>query len=595
MPAESTPSQPILQAFDENRAAILIDGRDLRDLDVYPNTNTMGPLLEILCTELKHQGIALIIYSLSKGIDYESTIDENVHNRQIIETLLRNHNLLDIPQDEREVAQIIKGVTDLCRSNSNGLQWSDGTKMRLCVLMEFSDHLLPCSQGVSPTDAQLVAIESAVVLGKSLALRSSGNFVILHTEDAALLAPSVRAAFHHIHLPQPSQAPKKKFVQEVLDFYDVKLEPEQTADTIAFITSNTPNRGLEELCRAAHRSGRILTAKELIAQKSAAVELLSGQTLTVLDTSRTAADNQLEGRNSKYPWAVLSGLSKSLAKGDPNMPANVLLVGPPGTGKTEMCMGVGKQANVSVYQLHNPKGSLVGETERLVARQHQILREAIPNIAFVDEITEVLPLERNDFDGDSGASRAVAAAMLTALADESRRGQSLLIGTTNCAWRMGAAMRSRFVMIPVLNPLEMDYAAIVVAIARRVGSATADVTDLHPAIIQAAAIFYRLGANPRHIRAALSNALLLKGEISPTTILFAAEDCTVSSDRASAIYSDLWAVATCSAKSFFPWCNNLDTYPFPEHLKGLVDPRSGDINRDLLDSRIQEYKPHANV
>ena len=595
MPSESTPSQPILQAIDDGRPAILIDGRDLGDLDVYPNTNTMGPLKEIVCTEFKERGIALITYSLTSGIDYESTVNENVHNRQIFETLIRNSNLLDIPQDELEVVRTIKGVADLCRSNRNGLQWSDGTEMRLCVLLEFSDHLFPCGHGVSPTDAQLMVIESAVVLAKSLALRSSGNIVILHTEDAALLAPSVRSAFHHVHLPQPSQVEKKKFFQVALNFYDVQLEPGQTADTIAFITSNTPNRGSEGLCRAAYRSGRVLTAKELIAQKSAAVELLSGQTLTVLDTSRTSADNQLEGRNSKYPWAILSGLSKSLAKGDPNMPANVLLVGPPGTGKTEMCMGVGKEANVSVYQLHNPKGSLVGETERLVARQHQMLREAIPNIAFVDEITEALPLERNDFDGDSGASRAVAAAMLTALADESRRGRSLLIGTTNCAWRMGAAMRSRFVMIPVLNPLEIDYAAIVVAIARRVGSATADVTNLHPAIIQAAAIFYRLGANPRHIRAALSNALLLKGEISPTTILFAAEDCTVSSDRASAIYSDLWAVATCSAKSFFPWCNGLDTYPFPEHLQGLVDPRSGDINRDLLDRRIQEYKPNANV
>ena len=117
-----------------------------------------------------------------------------------------------------------------------------------------------------------------------------------------------------------------------------------------------------------------------------------------------------------------------------------------------MSLIVAKQAGVSAYQMHSPKTGIVGETERKAELQMGTLRESIPNLAFIDEITEALPLERSDFNGDSGATRAVTAALLTALADESRRGKSLLIATTNCPWRMGEAMRSRFIAIPVLQP-----------------------------------------------------------------------------------------------------------------------------------------------
>jgi hypothetical protein len=104
---------------------------------------------------------------------------------------------------------------------------------------------------------------------------------------------------------------------------------------------------------------------------------------------------------------------------------------------------------------------------------------------------------------------------------------------------MGAAMRSRFTLIPVLHPLAEDYPAIILAIARRISGTTLEPDSR---IGEAAALFYQKAANPRQIRAAMSNALLLKGNLSPDAVLFAAQDLCASYDRASAIYSDLWAI-----------------------------------------------------
>jgi hypothetical protein len=588
--------QPIVQGIKEGRSAFLLSGRSIRDLDVYLDTQKLGPLLEILRQELKvAHNMTLVTYSRAEGLDLESATLGSDRDRQTLETAFRAHHLLNIPQDDREIPHVFRSISSFCR-NTKALSNANGKDMRVCFLLDFAEDLAPSCQG-NPSDAQIVAAEHGNLLAQSLAMRNNGHVVIWHTHDAALVSALVRSAVYSMHLPQPIAQEKLAFLQAALQLYDkAKFEEGLSLENVAFLTSNTPNRGLEGLIRASHRGDRPIAAKELVAQKSADVQMESEGTLTVLDTSQVDLHQPLQGMNSVKPQQLLGKLAAHLANGSPNMPMNVLLVGPPATGKTEMSLVVAKLAGVSAYQMHSPKGGIVGETERKSELQQRIRKEAIPNIAFVDEITEALPLERSDFDGDSGATRAVTAALLTALADESMRGKSLLIATTNCPYRIGAAMRSRFMMIPVLHPLRSDYGAIVLATAQRVDrQASLSLSVQDRAIAEAADLFYQKGANPRHIRAALSNALLLKGSLAPEQILFAAQDCTVPSDRASSIYADLWAVATCSAKSFFPWADCLDSYPFPNHLEGLVDRLTGEIDRYELERRIEELKPYANL
>ena len=57
----------------------------------------------------------------------------------------------------------------------------------------------------------------------------------------------------------------------------------------------------------------------------------------------------------------------------------------------------------------------------------------------------------------------------------------------------------------------------------------------------------------------------------------------------------LWAVKSCSFKSFFPWSNDPGAYPFPEHLDGIVDISTGDIIHSELDKRIKEHEKYENI
>ncbi|AFZ11534.1 AAA ATPase central domain protein [Crinalium epipsammum PCC 9333] len=584
--------EAIVTPYEEGFPAILVTGRSLYDFDLHTD-GKVRPLIEILRQVLRARyGMLLVTYSLATGLDYDASRINDQRDRTTIETTLQSHQLLNIPQDQNEVVRVIRGIYSLSRTPTNGLKWADGRDLRFAFLFEFTEHLTPgCLTNGTQTDTQLVAIELSHITAQSLALRSSGNLMIFHGREGQV-DELVSSALYHIRLPQPDLKDKKDFLAATTSLYTAaKFATGMSVESVAYLTTNTPNRGLESLLRAAHRSGRELTVKELVAQKSRDVETLSEHTLTVLDTERVN-DLQLRGFNIAKPRLILERYAAALVAGDRSMPANVLLTGPPGTGKTDLAILTARQAAVAAYQMHSPKGSLVGETERKVRLQQMVLQESIPNIAFIDEVTEALPLERSEFDGDSGASRAVTAALLTALSDESRRGQSLLIATTNCPWRMGAAMRSRFTIIPVLHPLKADFPGIILATASRI-TTPRELSENDPQIIKAAEIFYQKGANPRQIRSALSNALMLHGSLTSDTVLFAAMDLNVSSDLVSAIYADLWAIKACSSQSFFPWTP--PHYPFPPHLEDIVDPITLKINQVELDRRIDELRPHANL
>ncbi len=588
------PMNRIFEKYEDGYAALLLTGRSIHDLVVDPSDKKLRTFLEALRRSCRDRyGMVLLRYSMAGGLDYDKSRIGDECDQRTIETVLQTHGLAKIPQDQNEAVRVLRGIYSLSRTPVDELKWANGSTMRFCALFEFGEHLTPgeLSNGTQ-TDAQLVAIELANLLGHNLALRSSGNLVMFHGRDG-LIDDLVGSALHHVRIPQPDADEKRAFLSSAQGVYaNAKFESTLTDEGIANLTRNTPNRGFEARIRASHRSGQVITAAELAEQKNHDVEQLSERTLTVLDTTRVN-DLRLCGVNITKPREVLESYADGLLHGDSNLPLNILLVGPPGTGKTDLAVLTAHRAKTAAYQLHSPKGGIVGETERKVRLQWCALNEW-GGIAFSDEITEALPLQRSEFDGDSGASRAVTATLLTELSNESARGRRLLIATTNCPWRMGAAMRSRFTLIPVLHPLQKDFPGIVISTAKRiVPNLELDPTD--EKIRDAARIFYEKGANPRHVRSQLSNALYIKGAMNSDTILFAANDLCPTSDMPYTIYSDLWAIKACTSHYFLPWAEDPSDYAFPPHLAELVDRATGHIDGEALDKKLEEYNNYANV
>jgi hypothetical protein len=582
----------ILSAYDEGHAALLLTGRSLYEL-VVDDDGKIRPLLEELRRVCRARGMHLVRYCLADGLDWDAARLENDRDRRMIEQALRTHGLVDVAAQQNEVVRVLRGVSSLSRTPTSGMKFADGKEVTFCFLLEFAEHLAPnAASGAGQTDTQLVTTELAHITAQSLSLRASRNLIILHAREG-MVDPLVCSVLRHIRLAQPDEAEKRDFVAAASAVYaKATLDSALTEEGLVNLSIHTPNRSTESLLRASHLTGTALTVAKLSDQKHQDVEQMSEGTLRVLDTARIA-DVELVGMNIETPRKVMEHYGAALLRRESAMPANILLVGPPGTGKTDLAVLTAHAAKAPAFEMLSPKGGIVGETERKSRLQQLALKEW-GGVAFVDEITEAFPMQRTEFDGDNGASRAVTASLLTALSDESRRGKSLLIATTNAPWRICEAMRSRFTVIPVLHPSKSDYPEIIASLARRV-MPNVCIDASNRTVRDAADLFYEKGANPREIRSALSHATIQRGALDPDAVLFAAEDLCCAADLNSVIYAELWAIRACSASSFFPWASAPTTFHYPPYLQEIIDSTTGRVNYTELNKRIKELQPYANV
>jgi SpoVK/Ycf46/Vps4 family AAA+-type ATPase len=144
------------------------------------------------------------------------------------------------------------------------------------------------------------------------------------------------------------------------------------------------------------------------------------------------------------------------------VPQGVLMMGPPGTGKTRIAKAVAKEAGVTFVELQLSKiyGKFVGDSERNLERALTAIKSMTPCIVFVDEIDQA---GGRGEGGDSGVSNRFFKRLLEFMADTTLRGKVLFIAATNRPDLMDAAMKraGRFdVKVPVMAPDAAERADI---------------------------------------------------------------------------------------------------------------------------------------
>ena len=575
----------------DGRSSMILTGRPIYDFECRED-GSICTLVQLMAEYAKRLHMVMVRYSLASGI----VVPYNMYEKADSETIKKILSANGISNTKcatgncnasQELVDILRGISRLA-STPTANNWQDGETMKFLFVFEFTSDIMPNATTVN----QLVARELIYNLVCSRPFLDNGNFFVLSDVTEGKIDSQVQGLIYHLFLPYPNYEEKLEFVKGLHRQYpNAQYSPELDDQQIANLSSSTPNRGLDMIFRASHISRCPIEVKGLIEQKSKDVQTISEETISMLNTTRIRAV-ALKGENVRLPLEFLRKQANGLRSRDKSIPTNILLLGAPGTGKTDMAILTAHWAAVPIYQLNSPKAGIVGETERRATLQTRIFASTTPSLGFIDEITEAMPMQRTH-NLDSGASDSVMQALLNTLSDNSREGQSMLIATTNCGYKIGAAMRDRFVVVPVIMPAIEDFPDIICSIAKQISGVVINPHDNY--IQQAAKEFYDKHIMPRRIRAALKLVCQQDG-LTPKAILTAAKDANPLDEVSwlAAVYADLSAISLTVSQRLLPWYGREDSYPFPDYIKQILDENM-EVDPVKLNRELNRLQPYVNV
>ena len=573
-------TSPIRAAVAAGHAALAVSGNvfDYRIIG-----DDVGYQPQLLADDLHDDGYLVIRYSKAQGghIHRYSSLAPN--DKESVDARLSAVGLLPLLRRENQAPDEARAFF---RAIPRVLQTPAGHAKPIACIVDYAEHLAPAVQtAAAASDDQTFAAETIHGLANSPALRKSGNLFVCVLREGfqnTLLNDLCR-----VDLPYPTEADSKAFLEALLKRQETyaRLESGLTAADVARLTRGLRLRDLEAMLREARSEHMSLTRDRVLAAKATGILRASEGTLSVMTSALTLDD--IIGLDAAKRF--FGCVAAALRAGDPTSPRAILMTGPFGTAKSTFPPILGTMCGFNTLQFHTIKNMFVGESERRLNLALSLCEQLAPTILFTDEATESLP-SRNIGASDGGVSLDILAQLFKFSARDDLRGRVLLLAATNVPERLDPAWHDRFVIIPFLELLPQDMCRLLPAFERRTtGQATLDAAD--PRIVEACKLLHTKGASPRKLLDVLNHALLASGHrVSPDAVLAAARDYIGSANPMAVAYSSLVSISLTSFRSYFPWSLDPANYAFPWYLEGLVDKGTGEIDRQELQKRIQEYR-----
>jgi transitional endoplasmic reticulum ATPase len=214
--------------------------------------------------------------------------------------------------------------------------------------------------------------------------------------------------------------------------------------------------GIEDLVQEAlNGPDRTLNRETVMKLKRERLRQESEGVLEVIDPHRTLDDiGGYQSLKDRLREVIQSLMNPSDELVRSSIPMGILLIGPPGTGKSIIAESLAGESNISMAKLGDFRGMYVGQSESNLSRIFSLIESLHPVIVFIDEIDQALG-KRGAASGDGGVDSRIFGKFLEFMSNTEHRGKILWVGASNFPDKIDPAMKraGRFdLILPVLLP-----------------------------------------------------------------------------------------------------------------------------------------------
>ncbi|MEN6549836.1 MAG: ATP-binding protein [Armatimonadia bacterium] len=394
--------------------------------DVFPHGEGYLPLhtyLHRLFCRDKHT----IIYDLAQGLTFPTPEDERKYKSFLDVLRLR---WKDVPEPAATFRPEI-AIPIL----EEFLFTRDGA----AVIIDYVDRLAPQEEPHTMTFEERRLTATLRRWAQDPRLGRRNNFVFLLAETLAEVSGDLYArggGAHVVAVPLADDAERLAYVQYALAHPELLVREggtstapllEMTPEVLASQTNGLTRLQVGNILRGAAHSRQQVTVETVARNKRTAIETEIGDlvefTEPKLGLEAVAGVDLQKELLLKTAQALREGKTAVVPKG-------ILLLGPPGCGKTFTMECFAHDCGIPFLQLKNVFSKYVGSTESNLEKLFHYLHALAPVFVFIDEFDQSYG-KRVESDNDSGVSRRVFGMFNSFLSDESNQGRVLFGAATN--------------------------------------------------------------------------------------------------------------------------------------------------------------------
>ena len=332
----------------------------------------------------------------------------------------------------------------------------------------YPEYIIPAGDYITEQDKQnIVALHSAI---NSSNFVNSANIAFFVTESTANIHPmflgnNSRISLLNIELPDEEQ--RFDFIADWynahMDYYKKTLFRNINLDNIAKLTAGLQLISIEDILLSAYGMGQMYT-KLILDKKKEIIRKEFGEVIEIFDTEGLSLSQFAGQDNIKNYFREV--VIDAIKNGDTDIvPKGVMLMGPPGTGKTffAKCLAADSGISFVEFKLSKILGKYVGESEKSMEKALQVFRALSPCGVFMDEIDQSMSRGQGGSDGASSVNSNLFGMLLAEMSKPSNRGKILWFAATNYPNNVDEALKrpGRFdKKIPFFAPTKAERAAV---------------------------------------------------------------------------------------------------------------------------------------